>query len=67
MSPAQGFANMAMPLRSLGGTGLRASPLTWGTMEWGGKVAAATARCRIDLAWEHGVNGVETAVVTPVG
>ena len=54
---------MGMATRPLGRTGLQISPLTLGTMEFGGKVSEAEAVRLLDLALDAGVNTVDTANV----
>jgi aryl-alcohol dehydrogenase-like predicted oxidoreductase len=47
--------------RNLGRTGIRVSPLTLGTMMFGGQTDRATARRIADRAFEQGVNFIDTA------
>jgi aryl-alcohol dehydrogenase-like predicted oxidoreductase len=54
---------MGMTTRSFGRTGLQVSPLTLGTMEFGGKVSEAEAARLLDLAVDAGVNMIDTANV----
>lgn len=54
---------MGMAMRQLGRTGLQVSPLTLGTMEFGGTVSEAEAARLLDVALDAGVNTVDTANV----
>jgi aryl-alcohol dehydrogenase-like predicted oxidoreductase len=47
--------------RNLGRTGIKVSPLTLGTMMFGGETDRATARRIADRAFEQGVNFIDTA------
>lgn len=52
-----------MESRVLGRTTLQVSPITLGTMTFGGQVDEATARSMVDLCFERGVNFLDTANV----
>jgi aryl-alcohol dehydrogenase-like predicted oxidoreductase len=52
---------MSMQVRKLGRSGLLVSPMTLGTMMFGGATDEATSRTIIDSAREAGVNFIDTA------
>lgn len=54
---------MTMTYRYLGRSGLKVSPLTLGTMMFGGQTDEATAHRIIDKAHEQGINFIDTADV----
>jgi 1-deoxyxylulose-5-phosphate synthase len=56
-----------MSLRTLGNTALKISPLTLGTMTFGGQTDEGTARTMVDMCLERGVNHLDTANVYNAG
>ena len=50
-----------MKLRQLGRSGLKISPFTLGSMEFGSKTSEATAQKVFDMAIGHGINIIDTA------
>ena len=50
-----------MQLRELGRSGIKVSPLTLGTMMFGGQTDEATAHRIIDKARDQGINLIDTA------
>jgi 1-deoxyxylulose-5-phosphate synthase len=56
-----------MTLRTLGNTTLKISPLTLGTMTFGGQTDESTARAMVDMCLERGVNHFDTANVYTAG
>ena len=54
---------MSSAVRPLGRTGVQVSPLTLGTMEFGGTVSEVDAGRLLDLALDAGINVVDTADV----
>jgi aryl-alcohol dehydrogenase-like predicted oxidoreductase len=54
---------MPVPYRYLGRSGIKVSPLTLGTMMFGGQTDAATSHRIIDKARDRGINFIDTADV----
>ena len=59
-------ANMSMPHRPLGRTGLQVSAIALGTMTWGEQNTQDQAHDQIDLALDSGINFIDTAEMYPV-
>ena len=55
-----------MHYRELGRTGLKVSRIGLGTMTWGEQNTEAEAHAQLDLAFERGVNFIDTAEMYPV-
>ncbi len=55
-----------MQYRQLGQTDLNVSAICLGTMTWGKQNSEADAHAQMDLAWERGINFMDTAEVYPV-
>jgi aryl-alcohol dehydrogenase-like predicted oxidoreductase len=56
-----------MTSRPVGNTSLKISPLTLGTMTFGGQTDEATARTMVDMCLERGINHLDTANVYNAG
>lgn len=52
---------MAMEYRRLGASGVDVSPICLGTMTFGDRTGAAEAQRIVDIAYDAGINFVDTA------
>jgi aryl-alcohol dehydrogenase-like predicted oxidoreductase len=55
-----------MDFRYIGKTGLRVSPICLGTMTFGSQIDKTTSFSLLDMAYDHGVNFIDTAEIYPV-
>jgi aryl-alcohol dehydrogenase-like predicted oxidoreductase len=55
-----------MEYRTLGRTGIKVSAIGMGTMTFGEQNSEADGHAQLDLAFEHGVNFIDTAEVYAV-